>query len=76
MCLEYDKWKNEVSKLNSKTHKDHNKVYEAEKKLEEHEEQYMKINTETLDGIRLIYNNRFKEFGAEFKLVISKSNLS
>jgi hypothetical protein len=65
-CLEYDKYKTKVIKYSAKPPKEQNKVVEAEKKFEEHKEQYKVANAEVLADLRRFIGNRLVDFHREY----------
>jgi hypothetical protein len=68
MLLDYDKWKTKVIHLTAKQ-KDPTKLFEAEKKFEDHKELYNKTNTELMAELKQVDSSKYNDFLREFKLV-------
>jgi len=71
ICLDHDKYKTKVIKLTAKPGKDRAKLEEAEKKFEEYKESYRQINMELIEEIKALYSSRFRDFKAEYQLLVS-----
>jgi hypothetical protein len=76
ICLDHDKWKTAVIKLTAKPGKDPAKLWEAEKKFEEHKELYLKINAETKEEMKEFYAKQNVTLQEEYKmLIVAQSRL-